>query len=122
MLDQPEEPKMKIQPFATLLAILTTGCAPQFSVTYVASKSYDSKPSDCSIQIFTQVPNGQKFEELAILDCLGGMGDTNLNSILPALKSKACSLGADAILIKSIEDAVPGKSALRVFASAIKFQ
>jgi hypothetical protein len=102
----------------------------------LGNKTYPSKGQNCDIQILTEAPTNRKFEEIAILNTIAtgqsyaplvsiftqGKGK-DLNAMLPEIKSTACKLGADAVLIKNVE---PGlqynhESFGKAYTVAIKF-
>jgi hypothetical protein len=119
---------------AGLLALLT-GCtvAPRITtdVTRIAPVAAPAKPTGCDIQVFTQAPTDRKFEELAILSAAtdsGSFTKKDLASILPTLKEKACAVGADAIIIRNVEqgdipvgDQYGHRTPTKVFGVAIRF-
>ena len=75
-----------------------------------------------------EAPDNLKFEEIAILTSIDHTFEfpfaknTNkdLNGMLPHIKSKACELGADALIVKTYEAEGNGKPA-QVVTVAIKF-
>lgn len=92
------------------LFILSLGCSTipmvTTTVTRVSNSMYEPKPSTCEIKILTQMPADSKYEELAILNAITDTGTfthKDLNVMLPSLKAKACELGADAIVIKNVD-------------------
>ena len=119
---------------AGLLALLA-GCtvAPHITtdVTRVAPADVPAKPAGSDIQILTQSPTDRKFQELAIINAVtdGGSFSTKaLSAILPTLKAKACEVGADAIIIRNVEqggtpvgDPYGHQTPTKVFCVAIRF-
>ena len=119
---------------ASLLA-LTVGCAvaPHITtdVTRLAPSVGPAKPAGCDIQILTQSPTDRKFQELAIINAVtdGGSFSTKaLSAILPTLKEKACEVGADAIVIRNVEQGgtptmnkYASQMPTRVFCVAIRY-
>ena len=101
------------------------------TITRISATAYQSKAQDCDIQILTQMPTDRKYEELAILNSVTDQGTfthKDLNSMLPFIKAKACELGADAIVIKNIEqggtprmDDFNTQTPTKAFCVAIKF-
>ena len=126
---------MKVLHASACLSILALGCTPIPTVithvTKVSSAVYQSKSPDCEIQILTQMPMDRKYEELAILNSITDTGTfthKDLDSMLPSMKAKACELGADAIVIKNIEqggapmmDKYNSQTPTKAFYVAIKF-
>ncbi len=85
-------------------AFIFSGCAKQ-SITIL--KEYDAKPEDCEIEVITIPPVDKKFEEVAILNAKGGQTifhSKKSEGLIEQLKKDACSVGADAIIIRSTED------------------
>ena len=119
---------------AGLLALLV-GCtvAPHITtdVTRIAPVAAPARPSGCDIQVFTQAPTDRKFEELAILNAAtdtGSFTKKDLASVLPTLKEKACAVGADAIILRNVEqggtpvgDPYGHQTPTKVFCVAIRF-
>lgn len=119
---------------AGLLA-LTLGCsiAPRITtdVTRIAPTAAPARPAGCDIQVFTQAPTDRKFEELAILSAVtdtGSFSRKDLASVLPTLKEKACAVGADAIILRNVEqgnipvgDQYGHRTPTKVFGVAIRF-
>jgi hypothetical protein len=76
------------------------------TITKLSSTTYASKTSDCEILILTQMPTDKKFEEIAILNATtdtDSVTKKDFNLMLPSLKAKACELGANAIVIKNMD-------------------
>ena len=125
---------MKLLNAVACLFLFSLGCStiPRVTtnVTKMSNSIYQSKPSNCEIQILTQMPTDSKYIELAILNAItdtGSFTHKDLNSILPSLKEKACELGADAIVIKNVEqggapmgDQYNSRTPSKVFCVAIK--
>ena len=119
---------------AGLLALLA-GCtvAPHITtdVTRIAPVAAPARPAGCDIQVFTQSPTDRKFEELAILNAAtdtGSFTKKDLASVLPTLKEKACAVGADAIILRNVEqggtpvgDPYGHQTPTKVFCVAIRF-
>jgi hypothetical protein len=119
---------------ASLLALMA-GCtvAPHITtdVTRIAPSVQPAKPAGCDIQILTQSPTDRKFQELAIISAVTDTGTfttKNLSAILPSLKEKACEVGADAIVIRNVEqggtptmDQYGSRTPTRVYCVAIRF-
>lgn len=88
----------------TLGAILT-GCATS-RATYVASKRYPSRGKTCDLQIMN-LPPKKDYIELARIDARGGatlFEGSDLKSMLPEMKEKACRLGAHALIITQVSE------------------
>jgi len=125
---------MKLQMILPLSLIISLGCATRVntSVTRIGSTAYPSKDANCEILVFTQMPIDRKFEEIAILNAVTDQDSftkKDLDSILPTLKTKACELGANALVIKSVDQGGqlkmtpgdPGQTPTKVFCVAIRF-
>lgn len=82
-------------------------------------------------QVLTQSPTDRKFEELAIINAAtdtGSFSKKNLSFVLPTLKERACEVGADAIVIRNVEqggtptmDKYGSQTPTKVFCVAIRF-
>lgn len=89
-----------------VLAILLGGCA-STSVVETGTRSYTAKPSDCDMKIFNSFPTDAKYEEIGIIYGKAGgsaFHGQGLKSLLPDMKSEACKLGADALILKGISE------------------
>jgi hypothetical protein len=59
------------------------------------------------VQVFSNAPTDKKFEEIAVLNARSGQSifeGKDLNAMLPGMKKEACKLGADAIILKNVEN------------------
>ncbi len=100
-----------------LLTLVMVGCIPpsvmkqttpeiRIDVVLLTKMVIVPKPTGSEITLLSQMPSSYKYEEIALV---AATTDTatfthkNFNSMLPSLKAKAVELGADAIVIKSIE-------------------
>ena len=124
---------MKCQWLPFLLLFTIFGCNPRVttSVTKISNDSYASKPTNCEIQILTQIPADKKYVEIAILNATtdtDSVTKKDFNLVLPSLKAKACELGANAILIRNVDQGgqwinpghgSEGKTPTKVFCVAI---
>jgi len=87
------------------IAALAAGCfefetpAPSATVSPMTSYMLPAKAPNCAVQVFETMPL-VNVHQLALIDAWGDQqaSDTDL---LPVLKSKACEVGADAIVITS---------------------
>ena len=73
--------------------LLTAGCSIAAKSNKISSKTYPAKDKNCDIDIFVAKAPKKKFEELAFIK-----NAYTINS----LKEKACLIGADGILYKSL--------------------
>ncbi len=128
---------MTVHSWIPLVLLLAIACTPPTTtVTRLNNNTYESKPKNCDIQIFTQPPSSRKYEEIAILSTIATgqakaplvsifshENDKDLNAMLPNIKATACELGADAILIKTVEAGLPSnqESYGKAYTVAIKF-
>ena len=116
---------MHMRQFIPLLLLFTISCVPiTTTVTRTSDTLFASKPTDCNIQILSQVPPNSKFIEIAILNTLAvdQAYGKDLNAMLPSIRETACRLGADAVLIKNVESGSPYNDATgKVYSVAIKF-
>jgi len=88
-----------------VLAILSTfvGCAkvalpPQINVSEVEPSRRAAKPPDCNLPVLRSAPIAE-YREVAIIEGLGNRYVSE-SDVLPAVVSKACETGADAIVIQ----------------------
>jgi hypothetical protein len=83
---------------SSLLAGVCLGGCVQVNVVGPRSSAHAApKPPDCRLEIYRQRPPGAPFEELGDLEL---SASTNTpDAALQALREKACSLGADAMII-----------------------
>ncbi len=90
---------------SSLLCIMFLfGCATSGNATFIKTgPSMTSKPVNCAIKVFSSKIPERKYEELGLLEIEGSLRDAVLEIVLPKLKEKACNIGADAIIIKSIQ-------------------
>ena len=121
----------------SLTLVFAIACTPPKTTTTLLSKnSFPSKPDGCEIQILTEAPKNRKYEEIAILNTVAygqlhpplaslymNTNDKDLNAMLPSIKAAACRLGADAILIKTVEAGLQTdhESYGKAYTVAIKF-
>lgn len=92
-----------------LLPVLLVGCA-HTNVTYLKDYGYKPKVQNCRIEVMTVPPANKKFDEFAIISVEGGQTifeDSDLQAMLPDLKQAGCELGADAILLKAVNEGGP---------------
>lgn len=75
----------------------STASSARVYITQIARYQRPAKPESCHMPILTSQPT-RDFDQLAIVE---GFADKNGddNDLMPALKSKACETGADALLI-----------------------
>ena len=81
------------------------GCATA-SVTKLSEKTYPPKPDNCEMRVLTQPPTDKKYDELGIVSGVSGQAwwqGKDLDSMLPDMKTEACKLGADTLVIKNVE-------------------
>ena len=118
---------MRTHQFLPLLLLLAIACVPPITTTITRTSDtlYASKPTDCNIQILTQIPPNSRFVEIAILNtfAMEQAYGKDLNAMLPSIRETACQLGADAVLIKNVEPGSPYgvHGTGKVYSVAIKF-
>lgn len=123
---------MKSFIYSSFLLLFFFGCNPRIntSVTRISNNNYSPKDANCDIKVLSQMPMDRKYEELALLSSVtddDSFTKKDLDSIIPGLKAKACSLGADAIVIKNIDQGgtpkmeIGGQTPTKVFCVAIRF-
>lgn len=87
------------------MAILVSGCyafeipAPSATVSPMTSYMRPAKGPNCPLQVLHTMPTAD-VEQLALVDTWGDEV-ANDADLLPVLKSKACEVGADAVVITS---------------------
>ena len=87
------------------MTILVSGCfmaeipAPSSTVSPMTSDMLPAKGPNCPLQVLQTMPDSD-IKQLALIDT---WGDEMANDadLLPVLKSKACEIGADAVVITS---------------------
>lgn len=90
------------------LLSICVGCNPRVttSVARISNETLPPKPADCDVQILTQIPTEKTYKEIAILNATtdtDSVTKKDFNLMLPSLKRKACELGANAIVIKNVD-------------------
>ena len=106
--------------------VIFSGCATTNTVK-LSDKIYPAKPKLCEVKVYSQMPQGLKYEELALLSARSGgniFQSDSVEAILPNLKEQACALGADAIVMKDAKEGgmnwVGPKTRAEASATAIK--
>lgn len=90
--------------FAMIIAFSLTGCT---SAKFVSTgQSYDARPDDCNIEVFTTKTPDREYEELGIIEGEGSFGADSFADVLPKIKQKACRAGGDAIILLSNQKSV----------------
>ena len=92
-----------------LWCVFVIGCASSAHMTRLSSNIYTSKPKGCAIEILTEMPTKKevKYEELGIVTGVSGQhwaANKTLDAMLPPMKDRACELGADALVLKNVEE------------------
>ena len=84
--------------------LLAGGCS---SAKFISTgPSYDTRPDDCPIKVFSSKQPEREYEELGILEGEGSFGADTLEKILPKMKREACRAGGDAIILMPSQKAV----------------
>lgn len=87
------------------MTILASGCyeleipAPSATVSPMTSYMRPAKGPNCSLQVLHTMPAAD-VEQLALVDTWGDEVANDVD-LMPVLKSKACAIGADAVVITS---------------------
>jgi hypothetical protein len=87
------------------MAIFVSGCyvfevpAPSATVSPMTSDMRPAKGPNCTLQVLNSMPAGD-VQQLALVDTWGDEV-ANDADLMPVLKSKACEIGADAVVITS---------------------
>ena len=87
------------------------GCSssqpPRASVVQIDPIARSAKPPDCRMPILNSAPLETDYSKIAIVEAWGTLDDKD--EMLDALRQKACSTGADALLIVSSQSQVDGR-------------
>src|SRR5271165_1478718 len=87
------------------MAVVLSGCfeaeipAPSATVSPMTSEMRPAKGPNCPLQVLQTMPDSD-VKQLALIDTWGDEV-ANDADLLPTLKSKACEIGADAVVITS---------------------
>lgn len=87
------------------MALFVGGCfeaeipAPSATVSPMTSVMRPAKPPNCPLQVLNTMPAAD-IQQLALVDTWGDQVAAD-SDLLPVLKSKACEVGADAVVITS---------------------
>ena len=94
-------------------------------VQQLSSKTYQAKPINCKLEIFTDASRVQvKYSEIAIVTHKtqqDAFSDKGASAITSALREEACKLGADGLIMKNVIQGAWGDPG-RGEAVAIKFE
>ena len=101
------------------LLLITSACATVVSVTPSGSASATPRTANCQIEFFRSKVPDRPYDELAGLHASGGL---NAGEVQEEMRSKACQVGADAVIIT--RDFVGGtQSALAIMTgTAVKYR
>lgn len=131
---------MNLRLAVPILLVMLVACSPiNTAVTRLESRPFLPKPEYSMVQIFTEKPDHIKHIEIAVINTIAH-GDTrtvnnipivglftrgtnysiNLDTMLPRIKNEARKLGADAVIIKSVEAGICGNPG-KCYAVAIRF-
>lgn len=102
---------------AVILAVVLTGCIPpstrnqttpevRLDVVLLTKNPIAPRPPASEVALLSQRPSDRPSDVLAMVAATTDTGTfthKDFNSMLPAIKAKACELGADAIVIKHLE-------------------
>lgn len=81
--------------------------APQINVVPIDSNDRAAEPSNCLLPILRSEPIGTDYQKVAIVEGWGPSGQED--EILDDIRQKACSAGADALLVVSSQTQVDGR-------------
>jgi hypothetical protein len=91
------------------------GLAGCVSATFVPTgTAYPAKASDCEIQVFSSTLPDRPYEEIGIVEGEGTEWKSDLEDVLPKLKSEACAGGGDGIILFSTDTFAQGEQGTRV--------
>ncbi len=118
----------KVFLFSILISVfLISGCTPRISITPVGSETYEPLPDNTNVTIYSKESDiNKQFVTIGIINYSnpGKYQVLTLGDAIPELKSTACSLGANGIII---DESYPIKSGIistgiGVRARAVKVQ
>ncbi len=100
----------KIPPLYAVAAliVLALGCAqvvslpPRVTVATIEPSGNPAKGPDCNMPVLRSLPLA-RFRQVAIIEGLGNVYGHE-KDVMPAVKKKACEIGAEAIVIKESRD------------------
>ena len=91
-------------PALLVVSLVAVACS---SAKFISTgSSYDARPDDCPIKVFSSKQPERGYEELGILEGEGSLGADTLEKILPKMKREACRAGGDAIILMASQKAV----------------
>jgi hypothetical protein len=91
--------------------LLLSACSASASVLRTGDY-FPPKPQDCALQVMSSFPAPGTYSELGIIHGKAGSGASRhqtLEDMVPAMKTAACGLGADALVIKNVSESSYGQ-------------
>lgn len=102
------------------IALVLSACAINSSVTRSSDKQFNAKPPSCNIEFFRTQRPATPYDEIGAIHLAGGVIHSAQDA-QEALRSKACELGADAVIITDEVYEVPNVG-LRVTGTAVAYR
>ena len=81
-------------------------CASSSSFSKLSKNTYPAKPANCDIEVLSEEPK-RSHEKLGFVTAVSGQtwwAKKSLDAMLPTMKEEACEVGADAIVLKQVEE------------------
>ena len=101
-----------MKPYLIVFILVLSGCASS-SVQLLSAEQYPSKNSECPLDVFTSESKvTKKYKEIAIITHKtkqDAFSDKGASSIIPELKEEACKLGADGLIVRSVQQGTWGE-------------
>jgi len=89
--------RMKLSP--VLLLGLLAGCTPTYHFSAAGPTVPAAKPADCEIAVLTAPPT-QRYREIGTFEAdAENRGAASASQLRDIIRAKACSVGADAVLV-----------------------
>lgn len=88
------------------MSLVLVGCASTASFTRLNETTYDAKPKNCEIAVLSEDPQ-RPHEKLGFVTGVSGQtafSSKSLKGMLPSMKEQACLAGADALVLKHVEE------------------
>jgi hypothetical protein len=98
--------KHQYAPFGITCLLLLSSCA-STSVQMLGDQKYSAKNADCDIDVYTsEAKVEKKYKEIAMVTYKtkqDAFSDKGAGKIIPELKEAACEIGADGIVVRSVQ-------------------
>lgn len=105
---------------AASAVLVLAGCAVRSDITRASSRTFPAKDPGCNVEFFRTQRPAVPYDEIAAIHLSGGVihGPDDAQQ---ALRSKACELGADAVIVTDEIYQVPNVG-LRVTGTAVAYR